>query len=54
MMLEASEMLSAISKLQYLGTLSRCEALCQFDDLCDQVGITNTTNLNRIDLGLLT
>ena len=45
-------MLAFSAMLQYLRRLLRGEALCQFDTLCDRVGITNTMHLIQIILGL--
>ena len=52
MIIEYSGIIAARTNIQYLFTLLHGEALCQFNTLCNQVGITNTTNLNQIILGL--
>ena len=52
MMPEALGKLAANSKLQYICTLLRGEALRQFYTLCYQVGSTTTTHLRQVILGL--
>ena len=52
MMVEALGTLTASAKLQYICTLLHCEALCQFDNLCAQVGSTTTPHISQITLGL--
>ena len=52
MTLEDLRTITANAKIKYLCTLLCGETLHQFDTLCDQVGSTTTTHLNRIILGL--
>ena len=51
MMLKASGILDTSANLQYLCTLLHCEALCQFDIFCAQVGSMYKTHLSHIILG---
>ena len=52
MTLEALEILSTNSKIQYLRTLLCGETMHEFDNLCYKVGSTTTTYLNQLILGL--
>ena len=54
MTLNASEMLAADAKIQYLCMLVRGKALRQIDTLYVEVGSMTTENLNLIILGLST
>ena len=48
MTLKALGTLAASANLHYLQTVVCGEALCHSNTLCDQVGSTNTTPLNRL------
>ena len=53
MPLAAAGMLEAGAHIQYLCTLARGEALCQFDLLSADVEITQTLNVDDIIKGLV-
>ena len=54
MTLKASGMLKSGVNIQYLYMMVREEALCQFDKLSDEIGISTPENLMSIILGLVT
>ena len=51
-MLDKSGIIAANTRIQYLCTLSRGEALCQFGTLCAHVASMTIAHLNRLILGL--
>ena len=53
MVLNASVTLAVNSRINYRPTLLCVEALCQFDNLRDQVGSITMSHFNRVVLGLV-